>query len=77
MAREVLRFEAETDPPTVHPTRRDAVIAEIAAIMGCRTDGADNPPLLARKLVDKASSVIACLQQVAPSQPALETTDAR
>lgn len=77
MARQVIRFEAETDPPTVHPTARDAVIAEMATIMGSRSDELSGPPLIARLIVDRAPQVIACLQQLTPPQTALETADAR
>lgn len=64
MAREVTRFEAATEPPTIHPTLPDAVVAELAWIMGWKASGDSNVPGLAKLLVDQAPAVIACLAQL-------------
>lgn len=64
MARQVSRFEAATEPPTIHTTLPEAVIAEVAALMGWKS-GADNGvPGLAKLLVDQAPKVIATLSQL-------------
>lgn len=72
MAREVTRFEARTDPPTIHPTLQEAVTAELAALMGWRSGGDEGVPALARKLVDQAEAAIACLGQMADA-PRVDT----
>lgn len=79
MAREVTRFEAATEPPTIHPTLGDAVVAELAALMGWKAGGENGVPGLAKLLADQAPRAIACLQQLpAPQpQPEKETADAR
>lgn len=66
MAREVSRFEAETDPPTIHDTLREAVAAEISAIMGWKGGGENAVIGHAKLLVDQAPDVIACLAQLTP-----------
>ncbi|MCA0208151.1 MAG: hypothetical protein LCH74_03725 [Proteobacteria bacterium] len=67
MVCEVTRFQAATEPPTIHATQRDAVTAEIAMLMGCRSDEVGTP-LVARLIVDRAPAVIACLSQLHPAQ---------
>ncbi len=69
MVSAVTRYVADTQPPTIHATPRDAVIAEMAVLMGSRSDEA-GPPLLARLIVDRAPQVIACLSQLATATPA-------
>lgn len=77
MVSEVTRFQAATEPPTIHATQRDAVIAEMAVLMGCRSDATETP-LLARLIVDRAPQVIACLSQLPSARPTQqESTDAR
>ena len=76
MAREVTRFEAFTDPPTIHLTLTEAVIAEIAALMGWKAGSDSGVPGLAKMLVDQAPRVIATLSQISQSTPQ-ENDDAR
>lgn len=71
MAHEVTRFEAATNPPSVHPTLRDAVTAEIAVLVGSRSDESGTP-LIARLIVDRAPQVIACLAQLPEANPVLQ-----
>ncbi|OHC96409.1 MAG: hypothetical protein A2792_00235 [Sphingomonadales bacterium RIFCSPHIGHO2_01_FULL_65_20] len=64
MARQVSRFEAATEPPTIHASLPDAVTAEMAALMGWKAGGDSGVPGLAKLLVDQAPDVIACLAQL-------------
>lgn len=77
MAREVSRFEAATEPPTIHATLTDAVTAEVAALMGWKAGGETGVPGLAKLLVDQAPAVIACLSQIAPQTPVTLQENAR
>ncbi len=64
MAREVTRFEAATEPPSIHPTLPDAVVAELAWLMGWKAGADSGVPGLAKLLVEQAPAVIACLAQL-------------
>ena len=70
MAREVTRFQADTDPPSIHASLPDAVTAELSALMGWKAGGDSGVPGLAKLLVDQAPDVIACLAQLTPENPA-------
>lgn len=69
MARQVYRFEAATEPPTIHATLTEAVAAELSALMGWKAGGENGVPALAKLLVEQAPRAIATLQQLAAAEP--------
>ena len=64
MAKEITKWEAETDTPTIHDTIEEAVTAELAEMMGWKGGPDSQAPGIARIMAEKPFEYIDCLQQL-------------
>jgi hypothetical protein len=70
MAQKIDKWEAETDPPTVHDTQAEAVAAELEAMLGHKGGSDSQVPALVREMTKKPQEFVACLRQlIAPERP--------
>ena len=64
MARKVDKWEAETDPPSLHENLESAVTAEMLALIGFKGSEDSQAPAIIRDIVRQSDAAIACLAQL-------------
>lgn len=71
MVKKTTKWEAEIDPPTIHDTAQEAVIAELAFLLGYRgsneREGISLALGIATKIVAQPAIFIATIQQAIPA----------
>lgn len=64
MARKIDKWEAETNPRTVHDTQAEAVAAELEEKLGHKGGSESQVPALVREMTKKPQEFVACLRQL-------------